>query len=140
MSAEFRDSNCSSRTSQVRPCIFLGVSHDCNNLTVVGCRLSCHLSIRRVWWYTSMCVCCSISPCIWLTDSFEDFTQVAHAHGVKVTFTPQIEIDIRDHITPETKLVGVFVVVIDRFNSLHKDRWLTLSRSGLNHQVTQHYA
>lgn len=35
------------------------------------------------------------------------FTQVADAHGVKVTFTPQIEVDIRDHITPETKLVWI---------------------------------
>ncbi|KAH8657027.1 Cys/Met metabolism PLP-dependent enzyme-domain-containing protein [Tricladium varicosporioides] len=35
------------------------------------------------------------------------FTQVAKAHGVKVTFTPEIEVDIRDHITPETKLVWI---------------------------------
>lgn len=35
------------------------------------------------------------------------FTQVAKAHGVKVTFTPEIEVDIRDHITPATKLVWI---------------------------------
>lgn len=35
------------------------------------------------------------------------FTQVAKMHGVKVTFTPEIEIDIRDHITPETKLIWI---------------------------------
>jgi cystathionine gamma-lyase len=35
------------------------------------------------------------------------FTQVAQAHGVKVTFTPEIEVDIRDHITSETKLVWI---------------------------------
>lgn len=35
------------------------------------------------------------------------FTQVADAHGVKVTFTPQIEVDIAEHITPETKLVWI---------------------------------
>jgi cystathionine gamma-lyase len=35
------------------------------------------------------------------------FTQVAAAHGVKVTFTPTIEVDIRDHITPETKLIWI---------------------------------
>ena len=35
------------------------------------------------------------------------FTQVAKAHGVKVTFTPEIEVDIREHITPETKLVWI---------------------------------
>lgn len=35
------------------------------------------------------------------------FTQVAKAHGVKVTFTPEIEVDIREHITPVTKLVWI---------------------------------
>lgn len=35
------------------------------------------------------------------------FTQVAKMHGVRVTFTPEIEIDIRDHITPETKLIWI---------------------------------
>ncbi|EOO03385.1 putative cystathionine gamma-lyase protein [Phaeoacremonium minimum UCRPA7] len=35
------------------------------------------------------------------------FTQVAKAHGVKVTFTPEIEVDIRDHITDATKLVWI---------------------------------
>jgi cystathionine gamma-lyase len=32
---------------------------------------------------------------------------VSDAHGVKVTFTPEIEVDIREHITPETKLVWI---------------------------------
>ncbi len=35
------------------------------------------------------------------------FTQVAKAHGVKVTFTPEIEVDIREHITENTKLVWI---------------------------------
>jgi cystathionine gamma-lyase len=35
------------------------------------------------------------------------FTQVAKAHGVKVTFTPEIEVDISEHITPQTKLVWI---------------------------------
>lgn len=35
------------------------------------------------------------------------FTQVAKAHGVNVTFTPEIEIDITEHITPATKLVWI---------------------------------
>jgi cystathionine gamma-lyase len=35
------------------------------------------------------------------------FTQVAKAHGVKVTFTPEIEVDISEHITPATKLVWI---------------------------------
>ncbi len=35
------------------------------------------------------------------------FTQVAKAHGVKVTFTPEIEVDIREHITSDTKLVWI---------------------------------
>ncbi|KAJ0341016.1 hypothetical protein COL922a_002710 [Colletotrichum nupharicola] len=35
------------------------------------------------------------------------FTQVAKAHGVKVTFTPEIEVDISAHITPQTKLVWI---------------------------------
>ncbi|KAK9788926.1 putative Cys/Met metabolism PLP-dependent enzyme-domain-containing protein [Seiridium cardinale] len=35
------------------------------------------------------------------------FTQVAKAHGVKVTFTPQIEVDIADHITDNTKLIWI---------------------------------
>ncbi|KAI3545908.1 Cys/Met metabolism PLP-dependent enzyme [Colletotrichum paranaense] len=35
------------------------------------------------------------------------FTQVAKAHGVKVTFTPEIEVDISAHITPATKLVWI---------------------------------
>jgi len=35
------------------------------------------------------------------------FTQVAQAHGVKVTFTPEIEVDVSEHITPETKLIWI---------------------------------
>ncbi|CAK7243157.1 MAG: cystathionine gamma-lyase cys3 [Sporothrix thermara] len=35
------------------------------------------------------------------------FTQVAKAHGVRVTFTPAIEVDIADHITPATRLVWI---------------------------------
>ncbi|PNH51520.1 hypothetical protein VD0003_g5719 [Verticillium dahliae] len=35
------------------------------------------------------------------------FTQVAKAHGVKVTFTPEIEVDISAHITPQTKLIWI---------------------------------
>ncbi|XMA17654.1 hypothetical protein WAI453_010445 [Rhynchosporium graminicola] len=35
------------------------------------------------------------------------FTKCAKAHGVRVTFTPEIEVDIRDHITPGTKLIWI---------------------------------
>lgn len=35
------------------------------------------------------------------------FTKVAKAHGVKVTFTPEIEVDIAEHITPETRLIWI---------------------------------
>lgn len=35
------------------------------------------------------------------------FTQVAKAHGVKVTFTPEIEVDISEHITDATRLVWI---------------------------------
>jgi cystathionine gamma-lyase len=35
------------------------------------------------------------------------FTQVAKAHGVNVTFTPEIEVDISEYIKPETKLVWI---------------------------------
>lgn len=35
------------------------------------------------------------------------FTQVAEGHGVKVTFTPDIQADISNLITPETKLVWI---------------------------------
>jgi len=35
------------------------------------------------------------------------FTQVAKAHGVKVTFTPEIEVDISAHINEQTKLVWI---------------------------------
>jgi cystathionine gamma-lyase len=35
------------------------------------------------------------------------FTQVALAHGVNVTFTPEIEIDVAKYITPNTKLIWI---------------------------------
>ncbi|KAI0022311.1 putative cystathionine gamma-lyase [Xylariomycetidae sp. FL0641] len=35
------------------------------------------------------------------------FTQVAKAHGVSVTFTPQIEVDIAEHLRDNTKLVWI---------------------------------
>lgn len=35
------------------------------------------------------------------------FTQVAQAHGVRVTFTPQIEVDITEHIRDDTRLVWI---------------------------------
>ncbi|KJZ73585.1 Cystathionine gamma-lyase [Hirsutella minnesotensis 3608] len=35
------------------------------------------------------------------------FTQVAKAHGVKVTFTPEIEVDITEHITDQTRLIWI---------------------------------
>ncbi|KXJ92018.1 Cys/Met metabolism PLP-dependent enzyme-domain-containing protein [Microdochium bolleyi] len=35
------------------------------------------------------------------------FTQVAKAHGVNVTFTPQIEIDIAEHIRDNTRLIWI---------------------------------
>lgn len=35
------------------------------------------------------------------------FTRVAQAHGVKVTFTPSIELDVKELIKPETKLVWI---------------------------------
>lgn len=35
------------------------------------------------------------------------FTQVAKSHGVDVTFTPQIEVDIAEHIRDDTKLIWI---------------------------------
>ncbi|KAI0387770.1 Cys/Met metabolism PLP-dependent enzyme-domain-containing protein [Hypomontagnella monticulosa] len=35
------------------------------------------------------------------------FTRVAKAHGVTVTFTPQIEVDIAEHIRDNTKLIWI---------------------------------
>ncbi|OAQ99869.1 hypothetical protein LLEC1_07148 [Akanthomyces lecanii] len=35
------------------------------------------------------------------------FTQVAKAHGVKVTFTPEIEVDIAEHINDNTRLIWI---------------------------------
>ncbi|KAI1633375.1 Cys/Met metabolism PLP-dependent enzyme [Biscogniauxia mediterranea] len=35
------------------------------------------------------------------------FTRVAKAHGVTVTFTPQIEVDIAEHIRENTKLIWI---------------------------------
>ncbi|KAM3074836.1 cystathionine gamma-lyase cys3 [Clarireedia jacksonii] len=34
-------------------------------------------------------------------------SHVAKAHGVRVTFTPEIEVDVVEHITPETKLIWI---------------------------------
>lgn len=35
------------------------------------------------------------------------FTKVASAHGVQVTFTPSIEVDVEQLIRPETKLIWI---------------------------------
>ena len=35
------------------------------------------------------------------------FTQVAQAHGVNVTFTPQIEVDITEHMRDDTRLIWI---------------------------------
>jgi cystathionine gamma-lyase len=35
------------------------------------------------------------------------FTQVAQAHGIKVTFTPDLEVDIRDHMRENTRLIWI---------------------------------
>lgn len=35
------------------------------------------------------------------------FTRVASAHGVRVTFTPSIEVDLESLITPDTKLIWI---------------------------------
>ena len=35
------------------------------------------------------------------------FTQVANAHGVVVTFSPSIEVDIAEMIRPDTKLIWI---------------------------------
>ncbi|RYP64567.1 hypothetical protein DL770_009176 [Monosporascus sp. CRB-9-2] len=35
------------------------------------------------------------------------FTQVAQAHGVSVTFTPQIEVDITEHMRDDTRLIWI---------------------------------
>jgi cystathionine gamma-lyase len=35
------------------------------------------------------------------------FTKVASAHGVRVTFTPSIELDLESLLTPETKLIWI---------------------------------
>jgi cystathionine gamma-lyase len=42
-----------------------------------------------------------------ITGLFGSTRRCYEAHGVKVTFTPEIEVDIREHITPATKLVGI---------------------------------
>ncbi|OTB08244.1 hypothetical protein M426DRAFT_317364 [Hypoxylon sp. CI-4A] len=39
--------------------------------------------------------------------TYRYFTRVAQAHGVNVTFTPQIEVDIAEHIRDNTKLVWI---------------------------------
>ncbi|CAH0001161.1 unnamed protein product [Clonostachys byssicola] len=35
------------------------------------------------------------------------FTQVAKAHGVRVTFTPEIEVDVSEHINEQTRLIWI---------------------------------
>src|SRR5438874_3713053 len=35
------------------------------------------------------------------------FTQVASAHGVDVTFTPEMNLDVVEHIRPDTRLVWI---------------------------------
>lgn len=35
------------------------------------------------------------------------FTQVAKGHGVRVTFTPEIEVDISEHINDDTRLIWI---------------------------------
>ena len=35
------------------------------------------------------------------------FTQVTMTHGIRVTFTPEIEVDIGEHITDDTKLIWI---------------------------------
>ncbi|ERS96002.1 cystathionine gamma-lyase [Sporothrix schenckii 1099-18] len=91
------------------------------------------------------------------------FTQVAKAHGVRVTFTPAIEVDIADHITPATRLVwietpsnptlrlvdiaavartahahGVLVVVDNTFMSPYLQNPLELGADIVVHSVTKY--
>ncbi|KAF3016257.1 cystathionine gamma-lyase cys3 [Neopestalotiopsis sp. 37M] len=91
------------------------------------------------------------------------FTQVAKAHGCQVTFTPQIEVDIADHITDNTKLIwiespsnptlrlvdiravvtaaharGVLVVVDNTFLSPYVQNPLDLGADIVVHSVTKY--
>ncbi|KAM0471767.1 hypothetical protein ACHAPE_006593 [Trichoderma viride] len=91
------------------------------------------------------------------------FTQVAKAHGVKVTFTPEIEVDIAEHITPDTRLIwiespsnptlrlvdiravvtaahkhGVLVVVDNTFLSPYVQNPLELGADIVVHSVTKY--
>lgn len=91
------------------------------------------------------------------------FTQVAKAHGVKVTFTPEIEVDISEHITDDTRLVwietpsnptlrlvdiravvdvahrhGVLVVVDNTFLSPYVQNPLDLGADIVVHSVTKY--
>jgi cystathionine gamma-lyase len=91
------------------------------------------------------------------------FTQVAKAHGVKVTFTPEIEVDISEHINDQTRLVwietpsnptlrlvdiravatraharGVMVVVDNTFLSPYVQNPLDLGADIVVHSVTKY--
>jgi cystathionine gamma-lyase len=91
------------------------------------------------------------------------FTQVAKAHGVKVTFTPEIEVDISEHITDDTRLIwiespsnptlrlvdiravvteahkrGVLVVVDNTFLSPYVQNPLDLGADIVVHSVTKY--
>lgn len=91
------------------------------------------------------------------------FTQVAKAHGVKVTFTPEIEVDIGQHIMDQTRLVwietpsnptlrlvdiravvseahkrGVLVVVDNTFLSPYVQNPLDLGADIVVHSVTKY--
>jgi cystathionine gamma-lyase len=91
------------------------------------------------------------------------FTQVAKAHGVQVTFTPEIEVDISVHINDNTKLVwietpsnptlrlvdvravvsqahkhGVMVVVDNTFLSPYVQNPLDLGADIVVHSVTKY--
>jgi cystathionine gamma-lyase len=91
------------------------------------------------------------------------FTQVAKAHGVRVTFTPEIEVDIAEHITDDTRLIwietpsnptlrlvdiravataaharGVLVVVDNTFLSPYVQNPLDLGADIVVHSVTKY--
>ena len=91
------------------------------------------------------------------------FTQVAKAHGVKVTFTPEIEVDIAQHINENTRLIwietpsnptlrlvdirhvvsvahqhGILVVVDNTFLSPYVQKPLDLGADIVVHSVTKY--
>ena len=91
------------------------------------------------------------------------FTQVAKAHGVRVTFTPEIEVDVSEHITEQTRLIwietpsnptlrlvdiravvsvahqhGVLVVVDNTFLSPYVQNPLDLGADIVVHSVTKY--